>query len=119
MARAAAHVWGVSVAPRCRSALRDSRDHVLDDGLDLAALDLVPERGAYLPELSAVRRRGGLHEAEVDFQLAEVTFDLAQLVLDSFEPARVSRTKSRVSGETQYFADPFEAPAWRAKWREL
>jgi len=23
----------------------------------------------------------------------------------------------KVARETQYFADPFEAPAWRAKWR--
>jgi ketosteroid isomerase-like protein len=24
----------------------------------------------------------------------------------------------KVAHETQYFADPFEAPAWRARWRE-
>jgi ketosteroid isomerase-like protein len=24
----------------------------------------------------------------------------------------------QVAHETQYFADPFEAPAWRARWRE-
>jgi hypothetical protein len=25
----------------------------------------------------------------------------------------------KVARETQYFADPFEAPAWRARWREV
>lgn len=25
----------------------------------------------------------------------------------------------KVAHETQYFADPFEAPAWRARWREV
>jgi hypothetical protein len=25
---------------------------------------------------------------------------------------------NRVVHETQYFADPFEAPAWRAQWVE-
>jgi hypothetical protein len=24
----------------------------------------------------------------------------------------------KVAHETQYFADPFEAPVWRARWRE-
>ena len=24
----------------------------------------------------------------------------------------------KVAHETQYFADPFEAPEWRARWRE-
>jgi hypothetical protein len=24
----------------------------------------------------------------------------------------------KVARETQYFGDPFEAPAWRARWRE-
>jgi hypothetical protein len=25
----------------------------------------------------------------------------------------------KVAHETQYFVDPFEAPAWRARWREM
>jgi ketosteroid isomerase-like protein len=25
----------------------------------------------------------------------------------------------KVAHETQYFADPFEAPAWRARWRDV
>src|ERR1700722_13607886 len=61
------------------SASRDSRDRVLDDDLDLAALDLVAQGRADLPELSGVRRRSGLHQGEGDL-------DLAPLVLDSLEP---------------------------------
>src|ERR1700683_4738197 len=81
--------WGAASAAqgRRRSALRDSRDGVLDDGLDLAALDLVPERAADLSELSGVRRRGGLHEGEVDFPLAELTLDLADIPLHLAEIA--------------------------------
>src|SRR5277367_3258050 len=64
------------------SALRDSRDGVLDDGLDLAAFDLVAERATDLPELPGVRGHGGLHEAEVDLHFAEITFDLVEIAFD-------------------------------------
>jgi hypothetical protein len=36
----------------------------------------------------------------------------------SFTVSLMEFRDAKVSRETQYFADPFDAPAWRAQWVE-
>ncbi len=60
-------------------------------------------------ELKQVRVAGDLAVAEATFQYPDGTYNGVMI----FE-----LRDGKITGETDYFAQPFEAPEWRAQWVE-
>lgn len=53
-------------------------------------------------------------EGEGDFWVSEYTINYGGKI--AFTVSIMEFRDGKVSHETQYFADPFEAPAWRTQW---
>ncbi len=117
-----------AVIERLISCINDSKIEVMDElFLDDAIMDWPQSgekvvgaenrRGIYqsFPQLPTITPRSMVSDG--DLVVAEATLDYGGPV--AFKTVFIFELKDgKIAKETAYWSEPFEAPAWRAKWVE-